>query len=168
MAQPLIRRAVVADAEAGAYCHATCWQEAYDGIVDPVKLAEATGDIPDRTERWRTSIEDGAERWVAIHPAGDDAPVTDRVVGFSAPGISRDHDVRTALELYAIYVRKAWWGTGLADRLLDVAIGNQSAIAWVFEANARARAFYTRHGFLPDGARKDEPFFGEPEIRMVR
>jgi GNAT superfamily N-acetyltransferase len=118
--------------------------------------------------RWRTALEDGAERWIAIHPGGDEVADADRVIGFAAPGISRDHDIRTALELYAIYVRKDWWGTGLANRLLDVAIGKQPAILWVLEANARARAFYSRHGFVPDGARKEETFFGEPEIRMVR
>jgi GNAT superfamily N-acetyltransferase len=167
MATPLIRRAVVADAEAGARCHAICWQEAYDGIVSPDRLAAAL-DVGRRTERWRTALEDGAERWVAINPGGDETPVADRVIGFAAPGISRDHDVRTALELYAIYVRKDWWGTGLGDRLLEVAIGKQPAILWVLEANTRARAFYGKHGFVPDGARKAEPFFGEPEIRMVR
>ena len=64
MAAPLIRRAVVADAEAGARCHAICWQEAYDGIVSPDRLAAAL-DLGRRTERWRTALEDGAERWVA-------------------------------------------------------------------------------------------------------
>ena len=167
MAEPLIRRAVVADAEAGARCHAACWQEAYEGIVAPDRLAAAV-DVRGRAERWRTALEDGAERWIAIHPGGDEIADAERVVGFAAPGISRDQDVRTALELYAIYVRKGWWGTGLANRLLDVAIGKQPAILWVLEANARARAFYSRHGFVPDGARKEETIFGEPEIRMVR
>jgi GNAT superfamily N-acetyltransferase len=163
-----IRRALVADAEAAAHCHIACWREGYDDIVDPVRLAEMTGDPTRWFERWRIAIEDGAERWIAIHPDGLDAPVADRVIGFAAPGITRDHDTLYPLELYAIYVRKPWWGTGLADRLLDVAIGNQPASLWVFETNARARAFYAKHGFVPDGARKDEPRFGVPEIRMVR
>ena len=168
MSEILVRRATVADAEAAAHCHASCWQEAYDGLVDPAKLAEATRDVARRTERWQADLEDGAERWVALHPDGDTAPVTDRVVGFSAPGISRDPDAPYPLELYAIYVRKAWWGHGLGTRLLEVAIGNQPASVWLFESNVRARDFYTRHGFRPDGARKDEPRFGETEIRMVR
>jgi GNAT superfamily N-acetyltransferase len=164
----VVRRAVVADAEAAAQCHATCWQEGYGDLVDPVRLADATGDLTRWTERWRTAIEDGAERWVADHPDGPEVPVGDRLIGFAAPGITRDGDAPYPLELYAIYVRKPWWGTGLADRLLDVAIGNQPASLWVFETNVRARAFYARHGFVPDGARKDEPRFGVPEIRMVR
>jgi GNAT superfamily N-acetyltransferase len=168
MGQPLIRRATVSDVEAGAQCHANCWQEAYAGIVDPTRLAEATADVPARSRRWQTAIEDGAERWLAMHPDGDDVPVTECVVGFAAPGMSRDSDGPRVLEVYAIYVRKAWWGTGLGGRLLEVAVGDEPALLWVLEANARARAFYARHGFRPDGARKLDPVFGEPEIRMVR
>jgi GNAT superfamily N-acetyltransferase len=164
----LVRRARVADAEAAAYCHASCWQEAYDGLVDPARLAEATRDVEARVERWRTDLEDGAERWVALHPDGDAVAVPERVIGFAAPGLSRDPDAPYPLELYAVYVRKAWWRSGLGSRLLDVAIGNQPAIVWLFETNTRAREFYVRHGFRPDGVRRDEARFGVPEIRMVR
>lgn len=40
----------------------------------------------------------------------------------------------------------------------------------MFEANPRARAFYAKHGFRPDGARHVfGPDLGhQPEIRMVR
>jgi GNAT superfamily N-acetyltransferase len=165
--QPLIRRATTADAEAATHCHVTCWQEGYAGIVDPDRLAEVAT-VDRRLPRWQQHLADGAERWIAEHPGGPDQPVVDRVVGFAAPGMSRDVDAPTPLELYALYVRKDWWGTGLGGRLLEVAIGNEPAMLWVFEANARARAFYTKHGFEPDGSRKDDPLFGLPEIRMVR
>lgn len=37
------------------------------------------------------------------------------------------------------------------------------------EANPRARAFYVKNGFAPDGARQPSGFDGAPdEIRMVR
>lgn len=51
---------------------------------------------------------------------------------------------------------------------MEVAIGKEAASLWVFEANERARAFYRKQGFVEDGAVVDEPFFGVPEIRMVR
>lgn len=163
----LVRRAEPGDAEAGAYCHATCWREAYTGLADPEKLEEAVGDIPRRTARWEARLADGHVQWLAINP-DPEAPVEDRVIGFSHPGPNRDEPPPTPLELYAIYVRKAWWGSGLADRLLDVAIGDAPASLWVLEGNSRAQAFYAKHGFVPDGMRVDEPFFGVPEIRMVR
>jgi RimJ/RimL family protein N-acetyltransferase len=41
---------------------------------------------------------------------------------------------------------------------------------WVFEDNPRAQGFYSRLGFMPDGARHLEDVGGTPvyEIRMVR
>jgi RimJ/RimL family protein N-acetyltransferase len=47
-------------------------------------------------------------------------------------------------------------------------LGGREAFLWVFRDNARARAFYLRNGFRPDGAERVEPFFGPIEIRMVR
>lgn len=163
----VIRRAEVADAEAGARCHLTCWQEAYAEVVDPDRLAENTSDLDRRISKWTAALTNGVVRWIALNP-DPAAPVADRVIGFSAPGPNRDDDAPTPLELYAIYVRKDWWGTGLGDQLLDVAIGQQAASLWVLEDNHRARSFYRRHGFTADGMRVDEPFFGVPEIRMVR
>jgi ribosomal protein S18 acetylase RimI-like enzyme len=72
------------------------------------------------------------------------------------------------LELYAIYVREKWWGSGLGHRLMDVAIGKEAASLWVLAGNERAKAFYRKQGFVEDGTQVDEPFFGVPEIRMVR
>jgi GNAT superfamily N-acetyltransferase len=162
-----IRRAELADATAGAWCHLNCWLEAYSGLVDPERLAAKTGDIERRTEKWASAIEDGVVRWLALN-ADPAAPVEDRVIGFAHPGPSRDEDAPVPLELYAIYVREKWWGTGLGSRLMDVAIGKEPASLWVFEANERARAFYRKQGFAEDGSSVDEPYFGIPEIRMVR
>ncbi|GAA0926559.1 GNAT family N-acetyltransferase [Kribbella koreensis] len=162
-----IRRAVVADAEAAAWCHLTCWQEAYAGLVDADRLTEKTSDLELRVERWTERLSQGVQRWVAVNP-DPAAAVRDRVIGFSSPGPTRDEDAPTALELYAIYVREKWWGSGLGYRLLDVAIGKEAASLWVLAGNERAKAFYRRHGFVEDGTQVDEPFFGVPELRMVR
>ncbi len=164
--QPEIRRATVDDAEAGAWCHLLCWREAYDGLVEPGLLAERTSDIDRRLERWTIAVAEG-RWWIAVNP-DPEAAVEDRVVGIVSAGQGRDDDAPTPLELYAIYARKAWWGTGLGGRLLEVAIGKEPASLWVLEGNDRARAFYRRHGFVEDGTRVDEPYFDVPEIRMVR
>jgi 2-(1,2-epoxy-1,2-dihydrophenyl)acetyl-CoA isomerase len=65
-------------------------------------------------------------------------------------------------------VRRSRYGTGLADRLITTVLGDTAALLWVFEDNPRARAFYTRHGFVADGSRQIEPFCLIPEIRMQR
>lgn len=106
-------------------------------------LAEKTGDVGRRTEKWAGAIEAGMVRWIALNP-DPSVSVEDRVIGFSSPGPSRDEDAPTPLELYAIYVREKWWGSGLGYRLLDVAIGKEPASLWVLEGNQRARAFYRR------------------------
>ena len=169
MRQPEIRPAEVEDSEAGAWCHLQCWQEAYDGLVPPVKLAERTAlsSMGRRTERWSDAIGAGQQRWIALNP-DPDASVRERVVGFIGIGPGRDEDMPAPLEVEAIYTRRAWWGTGLGSRLLEVAIGNRPASLWVLENNERARAFYRRKGFVEDGSTIDEPFFDVPEIRMVR
>ena len=156
-----IRAATLSGAEAAAASHIACWREAYADIVDPAELAKRTSDLTERTERWRHIIANFPPRWLAVEETG-------KVVGFAAAGPGRDDDIDVELELYALYVRAAHHGTGLADRLLAKAVGEAPAYLWVFEANPRARAFYTRHGFRPDGARKLDPFFEQPEIRMVR
>jgi GNAT superfamily N-acetyltransferase len=158
---PSIRAARVEDAAAAAACHVACWREGYAGIVDPAVLAERTRDLEERAGRWRRRLEMGARRWLAVAP-------NDRVVGFAASGAGRDEDIELACELEAIYIRHAYWGTGLAARLLHSAIGDEAAYLWVFEANERARGFYTRHGFAPDSTAKHDPYFDLREIRMVR
>jgi GNAT superfamily N-acetyltransferase len=167
LTEPLIRRATVADAEAAARCHVLCWREAYTGVADPEKLLARTSDLSRRTERWTSQIEAGLERWIALNP-DPGVPIDDRVIGFSSPGEARDEDAPADLELYAIYVREKWWGSGLANRLLDVAIGKEPASLWVFEDNRRALAFYAKHGFAADGKSSDDPAFGLTEIRLVR
>ena len=95
----------------------------------------------------------------------------DRCAGWLSPTTgswsgSRRRDID--LELYALYVRASQYGAGVGHRLIEAAIGDVPAYLWVFEANDRARGFYARHGFEPDGSRKPEPSFGEPEVRLRR
>jgi GNAT superfamily N-acetyltransferase len=164
---PEIRPATVEDAEAGAWCHLLCWREAYAGLVPAELLLERTSNIERRTERWQTQLAGGARRWIAVNPDPAAAPA-DRVAGFIGIGPGRDDDAPVPFELEAIYTRQAFWSTGLGGRLLDVAVGKQAAFLWVFEGNERARAFYQRHGFEPDGVRKHDPYFDLHEIRLVR
>ncbi|MFG1817526.1 GNAT family N-acetyltransferase [Kribbella sp. NPDC049174] len=165
--RPEIRQATAKDAEAAAWCHLLCWREAYAGLVEADVLAERTSDLERRTERWAHATAEGWIRWLAVNP-DPEAAVQDRVIGFSSAGPARDDDAPTPLELFAIYARQAWWSTGLGARLLEVAVGKDPASLWVFEDNRRARTFYRRNGFVEDGVRKHDPYFGLMEIRMVR
>ncbi len=90
------------------------------------------------------------------------------VVGITSSGPARDADAPPPHELYAINVLARGHGTGIANALLEHAVGDRAAYLWVLEGNARATAFYRRHGFADDGGRKPEPDSGLLEIRMSR
>ena len=92
----------------------------------------------------------------------------DEIVGIASAGPTRDDDARTPWEVYAINVLAAHHGTGVADQLITAVIAQRPVTLWVLRDNARARAFYRRHGFGVEGATKIHDGTGAPEIRMVR
>ena len=88
----------------------------------------------------------------------------------SSTGASRDED--EIGELYAIYVDPDAWSTGAGRALMAsaekrLAAEWDAALLWVLEENPRARVFYERAGWAPDGVRKAEERFGvrAPEVR---
>nr|BFF20873.1 hypothetical protein GCM10025730_43940 [Promicromonospora thailandica] len=71
-------------------------------------------------------------------------------------------------ELWSLYVLGEYHGTGIGGLLLDTVLpSNRSAELWVAGANPRARRFYEKHGFTPDGAGLTDSL-GFALIRMVR
>jgi len=93
-----------------------------------------------------------------------------RIVGWALAGAGTDADAPTAQELYALYVDPELHGSGVASALLNSVIGSNPASLWVLGDNPRAQAFYSREGFVADGASKmlDGELSHIPEIRMVR
>jgi GNAT superfamily N-acetyltransferase len=98
-------------------------------------------------ERWRRFTAD--DGWAVL--AGDD--------GFAA--------VRPPW-LEALYVHPSAWGTGVAATLHDAAVaelraqGVTGARLWTLERNERARRFYERHGWRPDGTSRVVEFPPHP------
>jgi GNAT superfamily N-acetyltransferase len=140
-------------------CHSACWREAYAGLVSNDYL-DSHSIKERRVARWQERLAGTRTVWLA--------EVGRVVVGVASAGPSRDDPPPTAAELKSLYVRASHYGTGLADHLLDAAVGRGPASLWVFAANERAQRFYRRHGFVPDGAAKIDEDTGVPEIRMVR
>ena len=72
--------------------------------------------------------------------------------------------------LWGLYVAASRLGTGLGQQLLDAVLHRRSRPSSGSSATTpRARAFYVRNGFAPDGATfTDDRFPDLPEIRMVR
>ena len=90
------------------------------------------------------------------------------VVGFVPVDRARDDDPATPTELWAINVLADHHGTGVAQALLDAALGDDDAYLWVVEGNERAQSFYRRNGFAVDGGRKRDERLGVDELRMTR
>lgn len=160
-----IRPAEPLDAAGIADVHVRTWQHAYRGLM-PDALLDGL-DVDSRAERWERILagEDLGGRGVNHVAVSGEA-----IIGFSTRGPARDDDAPLATELYAIYADPGAHGTGVGAALLAAAIGSDPAYLWVLDGNARAIAFYTKHGFALDGAVKvdDRGDVVLRELRMVR
>ncbi len=156
----VLRTAVPQDAWALAGCHVQCWREAYAHLVSQEYLAAI--DVAGRAEMWERAISRGA----AVHVAD----LEGEVVGLAVAGPGRDDDAGLPeLELRLIYLLAAHHGSGLGQQLVEAAVGAEDAYLWVATDNPRARAFYSRNGFRPDGANRIEATFEDmAEVRLVR
>ena len=151
-----IRRAAPADAEALTRLHLDCWDDAFTGLMPQEILDARRDDVPARVDRWRASLANGHTS-VAENESG--------LIGFvnAAPGTELPD---LEIQLFALYVRAAWWGTGIGHALFVIAVGDRSACLWTLESNGRANQFYERQGFRLDGAGRDEAY--GRIVRMVR
>jgi GNAT superfamily N-acetyltransferase len=76
--------------------------------------------------------------------------------------------------LWQLFVRPAWWGTGLAAMLHDAFVaeacarGYREGVLQTPAPHARARRFYERHGWRPAGPPADLWNFGIPTIAYRR
>lgn len=139
----ILRRATVGDAGTLA------------AIQEEASLAGVAHVYP--PERYPFPTEAVRERWRRFTDAGGFAVLTGE--GFAAVA-------EPFLE--AIYVRPSSWGSGLAVELHDAAVaelrgrGVVRARLWVLEENARARRFYERLGWRPDGTSRVVEFPPNP------
>ena len=165
-----VRAATIDDTEAIARVHARSWQAAYRGIVGDDFLDGLSDEV--WVERWRTIFtqpQEGA-RTLVWQDGGE-------VTGFARIGPVRDPDPPAPSwdEVYAIYLDPRSWDLGAGSALLVASLGTVSdevpgVSLWVFRDNARARAFYERHGFEVDGLAQEITIDGRAvaEVRYRR
>lgn len=168
----VIRPARVADAPGIARVHWDSHQTTYvaPGRVEREKVEAWTMVI--RVSFWTANLAiandvypppEGFHRmaiWVA--------EVGGEIVGWANTSAGRDADGPRDLELEGLYVLDAHHGTGVGQALLDAAVGDRPAYLWVLADNPRARAFYRRNGFEPDGAEHVDAVWEALEVRLVR
>jgi len=153
-----IRRAEPADAEALAHLHVDVWDDAYTGLMPQGILDDRRAKVDERVERWQGILAQTLPTWVAEDRDG--------LIGFAGTGPARDNDMDDLLELYALYVRASYWGTGVGYAMFESVVGDRAAYLWVLANNERAIHFYERQGFRLDGT-EDEHDEGL-HVRMVR
>jgi GNAT superfamily N-acetyltransferase len=176
-----IRVGSAADAHAIAHVRRDSWHAAYEGIIPTPTIDRATAfgaAAADPPPYRQTVVAEagehpavvgyasfGPERTVAtafLSPATRGAANHDAAGppgARDAPGGPLTADGLAGLvgELYALYVAPAWWSTGTGRALMEHVLtalradGYPRAVLWVLADNARARRFYGRAGFTPDG-----------------
>ncbi|MFE5742012.1 GNAT family N-acetyltransferase [Streptomyces celluloflavus] len=178
-----------ADIDAVSAVRVQGWQAAYTGLMPQAYLdaMSVARDAAERRSRFGrrlpqacdlVAVREGAVAgWAALGPARDPdlsgTPDTPDTPGVSdAPGVAPP----AAGELFALYVTPGLIGTGIGRALLTAgldrarAAGWETLCLWVVRGNTRARRFYERAGFVPDGAEEAYEVAGVnvPEVRYRR
>lgn len=154
-----IRPAVVEDAGRLAHLHVDVWEDAYRTLMPERVFEERRATIPQRVDRWRSNLAGSAAATTVVEDGAG-------LIGFVSIGPGRDEDLAIEEEVWALYVRVAWWGKGVGHALLTATLAERPAYLWVLDGNDRAIAFYRRHGFIADGATRTDEY--GTEFRMVR
>ena len=164
-----LRRAEPADARAVAGLHVAAWKAAFPGLLPQDYLDDLAPE--DRLGAWEEAL--APSPWPIVVVAEEDGAL----LGFACVSPSRDEDAGEEVgELQTLYVDPSTWRTGVGTALLDAGCeelataGFTTATLWVLGVNERARRFYERHGWRPDGAIKEHDWvaFVATDVRYRR
>ena len=168
----LVRPARAGDEPGIARVHVASWQDAYRGHMPADYLAAL--DVDKRAEAWRQRLPSARRSRGDVLVAASGASI----VGFAHYGPSRDQDAdpRRTGEIGAIYLQPESIGQGVGRLLMERAVAGLAGLGytdvtlWVLDGNTRARRFYERAGWAPDGAAKTDQSWGFPipEVRYRR
>jgi ribosomal protein S18 acetylase RimI-like enzyme len=163
-AEPRLRLATAADAEAMAEAFVTTWKRNYRSVV-PDDVIDALD--PEETAGWLAGLVSTTDLTTLLLEGLDG-----EVLGFVRFGFDPS-DARNG-HIYALYVHADHGGQGYGRLLLRSALAELERrdydviTLWVFEANPKACGLYSSEGFEPDGGRRVEAEFRADEIRMRR
>lgn len=152
MQQPIIRRAILSDAQVLAELGAQTFTETFAHLYPPQDLAGFLSEAYS-LERTQADLADPAKAAWIVEADG-------RAVGYALAGPSDlPHPEVTAQsgELKRFYLLKAWQGGGLGGRLFAEVMawlerdGPRDLWIGVWSENFGAQRFYERHGFAKVG-----------------
>ncbi|MFD6884937.1 GNAT family N-acetyltransferase [Streptomyces sp. NPDC059957] len=163
-----VREMTEPDIDAVAAVRVSGWRHAYAGLM-PQSYLDGLSVAAYAAQR-RASFADPANPVTNLVAEGPDGAV----LGWAAFGPAMETDPAGTEpdegELYALYARPDVIGTGVGRALLAEVLRRAPHPAvrlWVLEGNARARRFYERAGFRPDGGVLVDETDGFP-VREVR
>ncbi|HKN51627.1 MAG TPA: GNAT family N-acetyltransferase [Amycolatopsis sp.] len=167
-----VRPATVSDATAIGEINVLSWQAAYSGLLPDDFLRRLSAEA--RSRMWADVLggPDRSGTVLVVETAGAER----HLAGFVAFGPPRGHAGTELGQLYALYLHPRHWDRGLGRLLHERAVqaladdGYRTAILWVLATNERAKNFYARHGWRPDGGKQAERMEGVTldEIRYRR
>lgn len=160
--QTVVRVARPEDAGPIAEVHIQARNAYYEGAVPPAELERRAAELREIYPRLTDRTLLCAER------AGE-------IVGMALLGPPHDDDLDPAEvgQLHQIHVRPELWRHGVGSLLHDACVevwlraGLSSAVLDVWDSNERARSFYARHGWAPDGQARPGPD-GSSYLRLRR
>jgi GNAT superfamily N-acetyltransferase len=158
----IVREAVLDDAPGITQVHVRGWRWAYQDLMPAAYLDGLDAMMPERIERRRRFLAEPSDQARTLVAMRDG-----EVVGFTSVGQYRYDKAgdepagvdRIQGEVYAIYVMPEVAGTGTGYALMQAGVGwlrgrgFEPIALWVLDGNVRARTFYERYGFRPDGGR---------------
>jgi len=146
-----MRPATENDSMSLAIVHHFAIKETFSGLVDQY-VTERSLEYCEKAWEKRLASNECTTR--VLDAAG-------QVVGFAAVTESPDEELKDiASEVDRIYLHPSVWGKGYGKDLMRwceeeiKSRGYNIAALWVFAVNARARAFYEKLGYGPDGCKK--------------
>lgn len=139
------------------------WRFAYNGIIPQDYL----DGIP--KGQWAASADKPNISTLIVTENGG-------MIGTSSFCPSRFEDMEGWGEVVSIYLLPDFMGKGYGKRLFEEVLreleemGFRDIFLWVLEENTKAREFYERQGFVPNGKYLDDNIGGKPlrEIMYVR
>jgi ribosomal protein S18 acetylase RimI-like enzyme len=148
-----IRKAEINDAPVLAKVHVDSWRVTYKGIIPESHYEIFTYQNKELT--WSERLSKQTEE---IYIAEEDRqPVGILSIG---PGRDEDLDQNIAGEIKTIYILPEHWRHGIGTILVKKAEkefrnhGYKEIMVWVLAENTRARIFYEKRGYEPDGKEK--------------
>ncbi|MFF8641189.1 GNAT family N-acetyltransferase [Streptomyces sp. NPDC015345] len=157
MPQVRVREMTDADCASVAEIRVLGWRNAYAGLMPQAFLDGL--DVAENEQELRERLAEGRAGTVDLI-----AERGGRTVGWACFGPARDNDVPPdEAELYALYAHPEHYSTGIGRALLLECMvrcktaGHPRLRLWVVEGNTRARRFYERFNFTPDGAITPQP-----------